>query len=70
MAGLVGTLGQAHVGQLSHAGQGHEDIVRLDVAVNDVARVGVFQSVRDVQDDVDRIAYRQPLEPLQQLQGA
>jgi hypothetical protein len=70
VAGVVGPLGQAQVAQLGHAGARGEDVVGLDVAVDDVARVGVLQAAGDVQGDVDGVADRQFAVLLEQQLGA
>jgi len=69
MTGFVGALGEAEVGQLGDAGPRDEDVVGLDVAVDDVARVGVLQRAGHVKGDVDGVADRQPAESFQQVEG-
>ena len=50
-AGLAGDLGQAEVGDAGRPVLGDEDVGRLDVAVDDAARVGGGQAVGDLGGD-------------------
>jgi hypothetical protein len=69
VAGIIDPLGQAQIDQLTDAGAGDEDVVRLDVAVHDAARVGVLQGTGNVQGNVDRVADGQLAQLVQQRVG-
>ena len=56
VGGIVPAFREAEIGELGEARRGDQDVGRLDVAMDDLVLVGVFQGAGDVEDDVDRIA--------------
>jgi hypothetical protein len=50
---------RAHVENLHHAAGAHEQVGRLDVAVHDAHRVGIFQPLGRLEDVVHRLRDRQ-----------
>ena len=69
MAGLIGALRETEVGQFGDASLGDEDVVRLDVPMDDVARMGMLEGAGNVEGDVHRIADRQLTEAGDQRVG-
>ncbi len=63
----VGKTRDAKVGDLHAAVTQHHDVLRLDVAVDDAAAVGVAQSAHDLRDEVQRFAPVHAAAPLHVL---
>ena len=62
---VIHDLGEAEVGQLHLAVTRDHDVRRLDVAVQDIPRMRMVQRPRDVGNDPDRVANREPARALQ-----
>src|SRR5208282_5107919 len=63
--GVVGGPGQAQVGELGHPGGREDDVFGFDVAVNQVAGVGVNQGFANLDGDVEGFAFGEDFAPPQ-----
>ena len=66
IARLPELLGKAEVGELHDPGAGAEDVLGLDVAMDNVTAVSVFQGAGNVEGQVDRVGDAQAIELVEQ----